>query len=414
MGLLRYIYREMIRSTKTTLRFARLKKREHIVAFVDEYRKAMQQFVDLMWVLESVQTLVPKDITKKVETWLSARAVQCAAKQASGVVRGAKQKQKQRLFAIGKLTAEGKFKQARKLQRIYDAVVTTKPKVDNVECELDARFVKQDFANQTSFDGWVTLGSLGNKLKIELPVKKHDHFNRLLARGGVLRGGIRLSKQMVTFMFDLPEPVERTESKILGIDIGQTTALSCSDGQIVDCCPHGHTYKSICCELARKKRGSRNFAQKVIHRTNYINYTVNRLNFTGVGTVNREDIKNMRNGRRGSRSLSHWNYAELFDRLDAKLEEQGVLVCKFSPTYTSQRCSACGWVRKGNRSGKRFRCDKCFHEQDADLNAATNLSLSLSPISTRERLLHRNRTGFFWCAAGEEPISPSHSGNTKT
>ena len=70
--MLRYTYREMIRSTKTTLRFARLKKREHIVAFVDEYRKAMQQFVDLMWDLESVQTLVPKDITKKVETWLSA------------------------------------------------------------------------------------------------------------------------------------------------------------------------------------------------------------------------------------------------------------------------------------------------------------------------------------------------------
>ena len=42
--------------------------------------------------------------------------------------------------------------------------------------------------------------------------------------------------------------------------------------------------------------------------------------------------------------------------------------------YTSQRCSACGHVEKGNRiSQSEFRCLACGHEANADLNAAINI-----------------------------------------
>jgi transposase len=66
-----------------------------------------------------------------------------------------------------------------------------------------------------------------------------------------------------------------------------------------------------------------------------------------------------------------------------------VYVC---PTYTSQRCSSCGWVRKSNR--------------DADLNAAKNIALNLRPIGTKERLSHKNRKGFYLCEVVQEPIVP--------
>ena len=54
------------------------------------------------------------------------------------------------------------------------------------------------------------------------------HFNKML-QSGTLKKGIRLSKHNITFMFDLKDVELKNEGKTLGIDIGQTTTLSCSD-----------------------------------------------------------------------------------------------------------------------------------------------------------------------------------------
>ena len=189
-------------------------------------------------------------------------------------------------------------------------------------------------------------------------------------------------------------------------DIGQKTILSCSDGQVIDTDCHGNNYTSICQKLARKKKNSRAFNKAVTHRTNYINWSVNQLNLEGVKTCNRENIKHLRKFKNSSRLMKHWNYAELFDKLDTRLIEAGVQLNKLNPTYTSQRCSVCGWIRKGNRTKKWFKCEKCGHSQDADLNASTNLSLELEPISSKQRLRNLNRTGFYWIVVGQEHIVP--------
>ena len=92
--------------------------------------------------------------------------------------------------------------------------------------------------------------------------------------------------------------------------------------------------------------------------------------------------------------------------LENKLVERGVLVHKVDPTYTSQRCSACGWVRKGNRKRKQFRCDECGFTQDSDLNASRNISFELTSLTEKQRLLHKNGKGFYWYEAGQEFIVP--------
>ena len=81
-----------------------------------------------------------------------------------------------------------------------------------------------------------------------------------------------------------------------------------------------------------------------------------------------------------------------------------VLITKVSPTYTSQRCSKCGWTRRTNRKKKLFNCKACNHIQDADLNASSNIRLNLMPISKQERLEQKNRKGFYWNVLVEEPI----------
>jgi IS605 OrfB family transposase len=395
----------MIRSSKTSLKFTRKGKSNELNSFINEYRTTLIKFVDLIWDMDKIPSLLPKEITSQVTTWLTARAVQCAAKQASGIVRGTQIKQKRRLFMINKFIKNGNYHKARKLKVIYNKVKQTKPDINNIECELDERFVNISWNKNTTFDGWVTLTCLGNKLKLNLPVKKHKHFNSLLKLGDVKKG-IRISKTDVTFNFDIKDPLNKEEGKTLGIDIGQKTTLSCSDGQQLDQDIHGHNYQTICRKLSRKVKDSKSFSKTVTHRRNYLQWIVNNLNLEGVKVVNRENIKNLRKFTNTSRLMKHWNYAELFEVLDNKLVERGVLVNKVSPTYTSQRCSACGWTRKSNRKGKKFRCGACSFEHDSDLNAALNLGFTLPAITTATRLKHNNIKGFYWNVLGKEPIVP--------
>lgn len=94
--------------------------------------------------------------------------------------------------------------------------------------------------------------------------------------------------------------------------------------------------------------------------------------------------------------MSHFVYHEFFDKLKQTAEQQGVLVEQVCPTYTSQRCSCCGWTRKRNRNGKIFKCSNCGYTIDADFNASVNISLDLIPIGKSERCKRLNLTGFFW------------------
>ena len=158
--------------------------------------------------------------------------------------------------------------------------------------------------------------------------------------------------------------------------------------------------------LAGKKKGSNSFNRTQKHRDNFINWSFNRLDLSDINQLNREEIKNLRYKSSSGRFMSHWTYTDIFGKLDMKCEEQDVLVNQVCPTYTSQRCSRCGWVRKANRKRKRFKCVSCGFAACADDNASLNLSLNLRVIGKKERLLRKNRVGFYWHEVGQERIIP--------
>ena len=397
--------RPTIKSTKTSLLFSNTEKQEKLALFISEYKSVVSQFVDILWEMDEIKSLLPKEVTDQVSTWLSARMIQCAGKQASGIARGTKRKQEKRLFIINKLTNEGKFKQARKLQRIYDEVTLSKPRIDNINPELDSRFIKIDLDNSTSFDGWLTITSIGAGVKLILPFKKNKHFNEMFSNGAI-KAGIRVNTKYVTFMFDIPAVNSRVEGSTLGIDIGQTTVLSCSDGVSSQRNNHGYDLSSITDILCRKKKGSKAFERCSAHRFNYINWSINQINFSGIKQVNLERLFKVGTGNKRSRKLSHWNYSDIVSKVEDCCKELGVLIHKVNPTYTSQRCSSCGWVRKRNRKGKVFKCSSCGFEHDADLNAAINISLPLLGITKQQRLRRANMAGFYWLVEGQESIVP--------
>ena len=403
-----------IKSSKLSLKFANTNKSLAIGNFIENYHQLVSDYVEVLWDLEKIPLLVPKELTSSVSTTLSARIQQCASKQASGIVRGTRKKQEQMMWRLKKLEEEGKFKYARKLKEKLNKTRISKPIVKNLECELDERFVRIDFENSTSFDGWITISSIGSRQKIVVPVKKTKHFNALLDNSERLLKGIRLSKEKITFNFELKQKESKIVGSTLGIDIGSSSVISCSNGfQSVEN-SHGYNLQKINRILSRKKKGSKSFQKTQQHRKNYINWSINQLNLDDVKTVKIEKIKNLRKNRKSSRFLSHWTYTEIFEKLESHCNNSGVQIETIDPTYTSQRCSNCGRVRKANRKGKWFKCDSCGHSQDSDLNASLNISFTLPRVPKEVRLMSLNRKGFYWLesgfyydSSGSEPIVPN-------
>lgn len=363
----------MIRSTKTSLKFTNSGKAVQLNRFLGEYRRVVGAFIDMLWEIEKVPSLIPKEFTSKINSWLTARMIQCAAKQASGIVRGTRKKYEQRVWRLNQLKNTGKD-----YSRLEAAITPiSKPKIDNLPAELDERFVKVDLDNQTSFDGWLTIGCIGDKLKLVIPFKKHAHFNKMLVAGKLTKG-VRVNSKSATFMFEIEKPLKK-DGEVLGVDVGVTSCLATSGGHLTATDAHGHNLTSITKTLERRKKGSNGFRKAATHRKNFVNWSVNQLNLSGIKEVRREDIKNLRRGKRTSRFLSHWAYADIFDKLDRFCEEQGVLVVTAKPAYTSQICPVCKTL--GKRRRKNFSCS-CGYENDADLNAAANLAGE--PIVPRE------------------------------
>jgi hypothetical protein len=388
----------MIRSTKVTLKYANQNKKETLAAILNEYNKLAQFFVDYLWenypISTKIPTLLPKNITEKAKTWLSKRMVQCCGKQASGIVRGCRKKHEKRIYVYNKLKEKNQNKQAKKLAHFIKINPISKPQLNSIQAELDSRFVEIEYNNKTSFDGWVNLGSIGNKLKLKIPIKSHIHLNQLKQQGKQLTG-IRMSQHAATFMFELPEKSKIT-GKTVGIDIGIKSAFTCSDTNNNEDDCNGHTIETVCKKLARKKKGSKAFIKATKHRRNLIGYYKNKLDWMNIKTIKIEKIVKLRYKTKCSRYLSHFVYHEFFESLKKTAEQQGVLVEEVCPTYTSQRCSCCGWTRKRNRNGKRFNCGNCGYTTDADFNASVNISLDLIPIRKSERHKRLNLAGFFW------------------
>jgi putative transposase len=79
-------------------------------------------------------------------------------------------------------------------------------------------------------------------------------------------------------------------------------------------------------------------------------------------------------GNAKRRRIALWPFRRLQSYIDYKARWAGVPIEYVSPSFTSKKCSLCGWInRKLKVSDRSWQCPQCGAELNRDLNAAINI-----------------------------------------
>lgn len=200
-----------------------------------------------------------------------------------------------------------------------------------------------------------------------------------------------------------PKPKKDSGHGVVGIDRGVTITAMTSDGQKFQAPKAGKQqvrYEKLQRILDTKTKGSKN-RQKILdkmadvrfktgnQRKDWLEKTTTHLAETYEVAV-LEDLKvrdmtkraapkqdgqgkYLPNGQAAKRGLTRSILGSVWGGLKTRLADKTtVVLCP--PAYTSQCCSACGYVDKDNRKKQaEFVCLACGYSENADLNAAKNI-----------------------------------------
>jgi transposase len=285
-----------------------------------------------------------------------------------------------------------------KLQRILDKSKVSIPNFKLIQPQIDGRFfdIKQ---TKEQFDVFIKLRLFKDKT-VNIPYKKHKQFLKWEENGKLLNS-LRISKDSISVSFEIPDIDKRILGEIVGADQGISTCLTLSDNQTTRKNNHGYDLKDIINILCRKKKGSISFRKAQQHRENYINWSLNQLNFSNVKQINLEKLFQVGKGTNQGTFLSSFTYPLIKKKLLSLSESEGFTIKETSNEFRSQRCSDCGWTQKSNRNKKFVKCKHCGFATDADFNASLNLKEDgLPPVPKWVRLKKLNIKGFFWNLSG--------------
>lgn len=354
--------------------------------------------------IKNNQLEFPKYIDSKKynqDTFLTARTIKCLATQISGMIRAEIEKQRKRLYTLNKLKEENQPRCKRKaLIKTIKQNIPVKPNYKHINPELNSICCDWLECNDGHFDGFLRLKSITKtKLDIKIPIKYHKH-SRKLAKDREQLNSYLITKNYINIRWKKDISYKK-DGETIGCDQGMKDVISCSNGfKPLNKCIHGHTLQSIITDMSRKKYGSKAFKRKQEHRKNFINWSINQIDFSNIKKVNFEEIININKGRRVNGLMRHWTNTDIRDKMNDVCIENGVHFEMQSSLFRSQRCSNCGLVRKVNRKGKIYECNHCGLLIDADMNASINVNNEYLPeVPWSFRVLNRG-SGFFWKETG--------------
>jgi putative transposase len=202
----------------------------------------------------------------------------------------------------------------------------------------------------------------------------------------------------------IPEPIPGPGTgEVVGVDRGVVVSAALSTGELLHCPGLRPTERSrlrrLRRKLARARKGSRRRLQvktaiaRLKARETDIRKDWAEKALTDLARrfdlIRIEDLRitSMTRSARGTRDkpgrnvrqkvgLNRCILASGWGRLARRLEEKASgRVDRIHPAYTSQQCSACGYVAAESRESQVvFRCVACGYADHADVNAAKNIA----------------------------------------
>ena len=244
-----------------------------------------------------------------------------------------------------------------------------------------------------SFNVWFErneLSLLTIEGRIKIPVSVPEYFRQYLTwkrcSADLL---IRKNKVFLNIVFSKDVADPEVTGKVVGIDRGIKKIAVTSENQFFG----GGKIKKVAkryeklrsalqsCGSKSAKRHLRKISKKENRfraNTNHI-ITKQIVNFFDKGTVialeKLSGIRQTTRQRKKQRREFHkWNFSQFEQFLTYKAEARGMIVEHVDARYTSQKCSACGYISRSNRQSQSvFKCKHCGFSLNADLNAGRNI-----------------------------------------
>jgi len=143
-----------------------------------------------------------------------------------------------------------------------------------------------------------------------------------------------------------------------------------------------------CKRLARLVVKEKNYVKDYIHKVS--RWIVDLAKRSGVSRIVIGDLnKNITKidiGDRVNQQLHRIPFGKLIDMIAYKAEELGIRVEQIDESYTSQKCSVCGVIKKSNRKFRGlYVCSNCGAVINADVNGARNILFKVVPNPERGR-----------------------------
>jgi putative transposase len=341
------------RSVKLHFSFATQEKRRQIQHLINDYADLVNCYIDCFWSENySKKDLVKTVLDKVPHSYFCQRLKQQAAREALDMIKSAKTLSQN----TGKLLV--------------------KPKHYGKRMALSSACVSLSKGKAASyFDMWLSLRNIGNKLKLDIPVKLHRQYHKWNSLGRLM-GSFVIFNNCVQLSFEVEVAKKKPITNCIGIDTGINALASLSTGEQT-----GKDLKRLINTVKRRKKGSKGKARAIKTLRDYIALTAKRIVMSDVSLIVIEDLKGITHGTKPKGRLSKnmrsvigsWNVRYWFERLEMLCEENRVSLRRVKPYDTSRTCPSCGLVDKKNRNGEIFMCQNCGHTDNADVNAAINI-----------------------------------------
>ncbi len=388
----------IVRSTKCSTKFSTEKKKAELCVILREYGKVVNIFISNFWQnpkIDKSQLLKPIIDMPIGQTWLSSRLRKVAAREAIDMISSVKNvfefNKEQIQLTISALnkklsnTRPNSKINRRKINNWKKKVKSLKSKVAMIQPHMpkhngNRMCVSSTIAQfriakkQGLFDAWLHLASIGNKVKLDIPINYHKHFTQLNNKSNRLNSYV-ITKDYIQFSFERETGPKKEIKDIIGIDTGINALASTSDKK-----QFGTNIKELIEKSKRCKKGSKG-------KQRAINTIKQRINEVAKEVLKNKDLivveklSNLNNnsklkGRLSKNirsSIGSWNYAYWLMRLEQLCEENRVSFRTVSPYNTSITCPVCNLADSRNRSGEVFKCQACGYTGNADVNAALNI-----------------------------------------